>query len=414
MGVIDEFKSEKNIKIIFNAAEKMINDKYNSLNITQNDIMNMIGNTINSICSDAILLNKVVKVMELNKISLSKVKDHLDNIINKQNEIPAEEKKEDEIDQDKYDSEQLLLKVLELEEKRSAANSLSSIKQSQLSQTISKPNQSNQPNQPNQLNHPIQPLQPLQTQPVINDNQTLNNMDINMKILEKIEAIAKDRVEIKYKNIIINSYSRDWDINLNRNKLSFSINVNMQYNIIKPYKLILPKTIKNKTPYVTMNITDGKHSNKVNYIIKNICSNCDNSWDIWEPLNNDISLLLTEKKWQVYFTDFTNKDLEMGADGINIIEVVDNEDKTFDIKIDNSDTFAFNNFNIELLNNFDNILLKTNEDDHVILKVIKISNNNTLTVYNEKINKLSLINATLLNYKAQYSIILNYCYKNIL
>ena len=54
MGVIDEFKSEKNIKIIFNAAEKMINDKYNSLNIAQNDIMNMIGNTINSICSDAI------------------------------------------------------------------------------------------------------------------------------------------------------------------------------------------------------------------------------------------------------------------------------------------------------------------------------------------------------------------------
>ena len=402
MGVIDEFKSEKNIKIIFNAAEKMINDKYNSLNITQNDIMNMIGNTINSICSDAILLNKVVKVMELNKISLSKVKDHLDNIINKQNEIPTEEKKEEEIDQDKYDSEQLLLKVLELEEKRSAANSLSSIKQSQLSNTISKPNQL------------IQPLQPLQPQPVLNDNQTLNNMDINMKILEKIEAIAKDRVEIKYKNIIINSYSRDWDINLNRNKLSFSINVNMQYNIIKPYKLILPKTIKNKTPYVTMNITDGKHSNKVNYIIKNICSDCDNSWDIWEPLNNNISLLLTEKKWQVYFTDFTNKDLEMGADGINIIEVVDNEDETFDIKIDNSDIFAFNNFNIELLNNFDNILLKTNEDDNIILKVIKISNYNTLTVYNEKINKLSLINATLLNYKAQYSIILNYCYKNIL
>jgi hypothetical protein len=104
----------------------------------------------------------------------------------------------------------------------------------------------------------------------------------------------------------------------------------------------------------------------------------------------------------------------MGADGINIIEVVDNEDKTFDIKIDNSNIFVFNDFNIELLNNFDNILLKTNEDDHVILKIIKISNNNTLTVYNEKINKLSLINATLLNYKAQYSIILNYCYKNIL
>lgn len=389
MGVIDEFKSEKNVKIIFNAAEKMINDKYNSLNITQNDIMNIVGNTINSICSDAILLNKVVKVMELNKISLSKVKDHLDNIISKQNEIPVEDKS-DEIDQDKYDSEQLLLKVLELEEKRSAASSLTSIKQSQSSQS-----------------------KPIQSQSMLNDNQTLNNIDMNIKILEKIESIAKDKIEIKYKNIIINSYSRDWDINLNRNKLSFSININMQYNIIKPYKLILPKIIKNKTPYVTMNITDGKHTNKVNYTVKNICPQYDSCWDIWEPLNNNISLLLTEKKWQVYFTDFTNKDLEMGADGINVIEVVDNEDKTFDIKIDNSDIFAFNDFNIELLNNFDNILLKTNEDDNIILKVIKI-NDNILTIYNENINKLSLINATLLNYKAQYSIILNYCYKNIL
>jgi len=395
MGVIDEFKSEKNLKIIFNAAEKMINDKYNSLNITQNDIMNIVGNTINSICSDAILLNKVVKVMELNKISLSKVKDHLDNIISKQNEIPVEEKKE-EIDHDKYDSEQLLLKVLELEEKRSAASSLTSIKQSQSSQSL----QSSQ-------------SKPIQSQSMLNDNQTLNNIDMNIKILEKIESIAKDKTEIKYKNIIINSYSRDWGINLNRNKLSFSININMQYNIIKPYKLILPKIIKNKTPYVTMIITDGKHTNKVNYIIKKICPQYDSCWDIWEPLNNDISLLLTEKKWQVYFTDFTNKDLEMGTDGINVIEVVDNEDKTFDITIDNSDIFAFNNFNIELLNNFDNILLKTNEDDNIILKVIKI-NNNILTIYNEKINKLSLINATLLNYKAQYSIILNYYYKNVL
>lgn len=392
MGVIDEFKSEKNIKIIFNAAEKMINDKYNSLNIAQNDIMNIVGNTINSICSDAILLNKVVKVMELNKISLSKVKDHLDNIISKQNEIPVEEKS-DEIDQDKYDSEQLLLKVLELEEKRSAASSLTSIKQSQSSQSSQS--------------------KPIQSQSMLNDNQTLNNIDMNIKILEKIESIAKDKIEIKYKNIIINSYSRDWDINLNRNKLSFSININMQYNIIKPHKLILPKIIKNKTPYVTMNITDGKHTNKVNYTVKNICPQYDSCWDIWEPLNNDISLLLIEKKWQVYFTDFTNKDLEMGADGINVIEVVDNEDKTFDITIDNSDIFAFNDFNIELLNNFDNILLKTNEDDNIILKVIKI-NDNILTIYNEKINKLSLINATLLNYKAQYSIILNYCYKNIL
>tara|TARA_B100000795_G_scaffold267948_1_gene253834 strand:- start:6830 stop:7999 length:1170 start_codon:yes stop_codon:yes gene_type:complete len=389
MGVINEFKSEKNVNIIFNAAEKMINDKYSSIDIDSDNIMSMIAGTINSICSDAILLNKVVKVMELNKISLSKVKEQLDNIINKKNELPVDEvKNKEEIDQDKYDSEQLLLKVLELEEKRSYVNSI--IPSKQMQKTV-------------------------QVQSIQQDQKIMNNTDINIKILEKIESLSKDKIEIKYKNIIINSYNRDWDTMPNRNKLSFSINIDMKRNIIKHFKLLLPKIIKSKTPYLTMNITDGKNSNKINYIIKNTSTSYDNNynWDTWEPINEDI-LLLSEKKWQVFFTDFNNKDLEMGSDGINIIEVINgNNDNTFDIVIENGDKILYNNFNMELINNFDKILLKTSNSENIMVNIIKIEDN-ILTIYNENLEKKDLINAKLLNYKSQYSIIMSYYQKNIL
>ena len=70
-------------------------------------------------------------------------------------------------------------------------------------------------------------------------------------------------------------------------------------------------------------------------------------------------------------------------------------------------------------NKYDNILLKTGDDIDIILKVIEINNNNITVLYdkNDKknasslasLNKVELTDITeayLLNYKAQYSIIL--------
>ena len=126
MSVIDDFKSDKNINLIFNAASKMIKDKYSNVDTHDNDLINIIKSIILSICSDAILIKKIVKLMELNKIALSKIKEHYDGIINMQNE-PEIIKTEEKDESMKYDSEQLLLKVLELEEKRSVANSLANL-----------------------------------------------------------------------------------------------------------------------------------------------------------------------------------------------------------------------------------------------------------------------------------------------
>ena len=57
MGVIDDFKQEKNKKTIIIASEKMISDKYN-INIDNKELLIIIENIILSICNDAILIKK--------------------------------------------------------------------------------------------------------------------------------------------------------------------------------------------------------------------------------------------------------------------------------------------------------------------------------------------------------------------
>ena len=72
-------------------------------------------------------------------------------------------------------------------------------------------------------------------------------------------------------------------------------------------------------------------------------------------------------------------------------------------------------------NKYDNILLKTGDDNDIVLRVIEIDENNITVLYdkNNKTNESILNNinikditdipeAYLLNYKAQYSIILSY------
>ena len=63
MGIIDDFKHEKNKKTIINASEKMISDKYN-INIDNNDLLIIIENIISSICSDAILIKNAVRCQQ--------------------------------------------------------------------------------------------------------------------------------------------------------------------------------------------------------------------------------------------------------------------------------------------------------------------------------------------------------------
>tara|TARA_B000000477_G_scaffold122083_1_gene125570 strand:- start:585 stop:1730 length:1146 start_codon:yes stop_codon:yes gene_type:complete len=380
MSVIDDFKSDKNINLIFNAASKMIKDKYSNVDTHDNDLINIIKSIILSICSDAILIKKIVKLMELNKIALSKIKEHYDGIINMQNE-PEIIKTEEKDESMKYDSEQLLLKVLELEEKRSVANSLANLQKQQ--SEVKEPKQESFVQQSNPIN-------------------------FNVKILEKLEVLSREKTKISYKNIVINSYNRDWCNNPNRNKLSFTINIDLLKNNIKIDRLLLPKLIKYKTSFVTMTINNNKHAQKIIFVLKT--SSNENAWDIWENVNSDNILLITNKNWHISFTDFLNNDLDMGQDNIDIIEVNDNLNNIYDLTIDNGDKMKYDGFGVSLINKYDNILIKTNLGDNIQGKVLHI-NDNILSVYIENIEKKILMNSSLLNYKGQYTIMMSYCQK---
>ena len=380
MSVIDDFKSDKNINLIFNAASKMIKDKYSNVNTVDNDIISIIKSIILSICSDAILIKNIVKLMELNKIALSKIKEHFDNIINRQNE-PEIIKTEEKDESMKYDSEQLLLKVLELEEKRSVANSIANLQKQQSDVKESKQESSIQQSNP---------------------------INFNVKILERLEVLSREKTKISYKNIVINSYNRDWYNKPDRNKLSFTINIDLQKNNIKVDSLLLPKFIKFKTSYITMTINNNKLAQKNIFVLKR--SSNENAWDIWGNINSDNILLITNKNWHIGFTDFLNNDLDMGQDNIDIIEVNDNLNNCYDLTIDNGNKIKYDSFGVSLINKYDNILIKTNLGDNIQGKVLHI-NDNILSVYIENIEKKILMNSSLLNYKGQYTIMMSYTQK---
>ena len=409
MGVIDELKSEKNISLIIYATEKMLKDKYSNINIEKNELLFVVNNIINNICADALLTKNVFVLMELNKITLSKIKDYYDNIINNidneksmKNTISPENENDDNSDIMKYDSDQLLMKVLELEEKR---NNIALLKKNIISNPNSTINNTN--STINNTNNTISNISDNNSNNV-NIIQQQNN--INLKLLELLNINTNKN---KNKNLIINSYNRDWITNPDRNKISFNINIDLSIHNIKINKILLPVNIKNITPYINLIINDGKINQKIIYILSNNNYN-NNNWDIWEPINNDYVLLIN-KNWHINFTDFLNKELEMGRDSIDVIEVIENDDKDYeeykyDIIINKKNELEYNSFGINLLRPYDNILIKTNTGDNIIAKIANI-NDNTISIYSKNIEKISLINSTLLNYKSQYSIIMTYYHK---
>jgi len=404
MGVIDDFKQEKNKKAIIIASEKMINDKY-KINIDNKELIIIIENIIISICNDAILIKNVVKLIELNTIALTKIKDYVEKyIINKHEEIiyQPEQPVDRELINNKYDTEDLLSKVIELEEKRKTLNTivnLDSIKE---------------PDIPNVANNIENKFNKNSTFALINNpvsSNTNENIELVAYIIEKMESIINNKKNISYKNLIINSYNRDWTIYDDRNDLTLSINIDLNKNVIEPKKLLMPKYIKNITPYINMIIDDSKKTQKFQFILSNANAN-NGSWDLWDIINGEHDNLnnfinLTNKDWVISFTDFLNNKLNLGTDNININRISRTiEDNQYNITIDMKDIVLFNEYYLEYNNKYDNILLKTIDDEDIILKILEI-NNNVITVLSDK-NIIDYVDSTLLNYKAQYTIFLKY------
>ena len=428
MGVIDDFKQEKNRMAIIVATEKMIMDKYN-ITIDKLELKGIIDQIILSICNDAILIKSVVKLIELNTIALTKIKDYIEyNIINKKivnNDDKDELTAEEIIDNiSKYNTDELLSKVIELEEKRKTVNTLASAEKKA---NIEPVNVSSVP--------PISLAIKETPKYSLVNNVNVENLETIAYIIEKMESIMNNKKNINYKTLIINSYNRDWTIYNNRNNLSLSVNIDLTKNIIEPKKLLMPKYVKNITPYINMTINDGKKTQKFQFILSNTAcrdagrddTNYNGNWDTWSIMNGELETInniiqLNNKEWVISFTDFLNNELDLGSDCINIVRITKTfDDNQYNILTEKTDIMLFNGHQLNLINKYDNILLKTGDDNDIILKVIEINNNNITVLYdkNDKKNESALATldntditditeAYLLNYKAQYSIILSY------
>jgi hypothetical protein len=252
-----------------------------------------------------------------------------------------------------------------------------------------------------------------------------------------MESIMNNKKNINYKTLIINSYNRDWTIYNNRNNLSLSINIDLTKNIIEPKKLLMPKYVKSITPYITMTINDGKKTQKFQFILSvsaettgdGTCNGTGTggNWDTWIIMNNELEtinniVLLNNKEWVISFTDFLNNELELGSDCININRITKTfNDNQYNIITEKTDMLGYNGYHLDLINKYDNILLKTSDDNDILLKVLEIDDNNITVLYkDEKEDKdtggiwgpggniTDITEAYLLNCKAQYSIILAY------
>lgn len=447
MSIIDEFKGEKNRNLIIQASNKMLLDKYN-LSLRTELLISIINTIISSMSKDAILMNNTIKLMELNTITLAKMKDYvmknIDNINAANNNIDITERPTvnesnvanneaitaqaaqtaqnyiEDYNYNKTDiltNEELLIRVKEYEHKRIISNTiLANIENnSDISST---------------------------------DNTTANTANIIPEIMEKVltSINMNTNTEINKKTLIINSFSRDWINNPNRNKLTFTVNIDLQNNIIEPLKILFPKYVKDLTPYIVLIITDNHKTFKYTFLY----SKTSGKWDIWKLVNKDNNINnyinLTNKSWKIKFLDYLNNELNLGNDDIKISQINDYKMNTYDnninaetnidnilmsyndpnnlpkdnkadtklnmyeINIDYSNLLEYDEYKLNIISKYDYMQLKTYSNKYVNIKVIDVDNDQgKIIILNEtNLMKEEFINSSLLNYGAQYSIILTY------
>jgi hypothetical protein len=442
MTVVDDFKSEKNKNIIIQASNKMLLDKY-KISLNPEVLLNIINIIITSMCKDAILMNNTIKLMELNTITLTKMKDYVNkniDIINESsniegtsvttsvenninNDISDANYNNNDLSNEEYNTrkeiltnEELLIRVRDYENSRTISNTVLA--------NIDNNIDINNPNNVNNITNP----------------NNVNNINMIPEIIEKV--LTTINTNINKKTLIINSFSRDWINNPLRNKLFFTINIDLQNNIIEPLKILFPLYVKNRTPYVILVITDNHKTFKFNFLYSKTAGN----WDIWKLINKDNNINnninLVNKNWKIHFLDNLNNELDLGKDDIKISNIndyklnkYDNDDNNYietnidnilmpsnivtkntkkknlyEINIDYSNIIEYDEYNLNIVSKYDYMQLKTCSNKYVNIKVIDIDINlGKIIILNENnLVKEDFINSSLLNYSAQYSLILTY------
>jgi hypothetical protein len=450
MAIIDEFKSEKNRSLIIQASTKMLFEKYN-LSLNADVLQNIIQAIITAMSKDAVLMNNTVKLMELNTITLAKMKDYITKNIEAMNapavptsipdaSPPMPPQGVDDTTAvttqfsgynkgDILTNEELLLRVKEYEHSRVMATTILANIDATTAAEGTMATSANAGNAAQSNTVPSVPSVP-----------SIAVADIMEKVISSMNTSTNTYVNKK--TLIINSYSRDWINNPSRNQLSFTVNIDLQSNIIEPLKILFPAYVKDMSPYITMVITDNHRTFKYNFLY----SKTSGKWDIWKLINkgNNINnnINLSNKKWKINFFDYLNHELSLGRDDIKISQVSDYtthkydnqmmdtnidtilmpetrkrpqepshpQSNLYEVGIDFSDQFEYDEYKLNNISKYDYVQLKTYRNTFVNMKVLEVDNDiGKIIMLNENnLTKEDFVNASLLNYGSQYSLILTY------
>jgi hypothetical protein len=486
MAIIDEFKSDKNRSLIIQASTKMLLDKYR-LSLNAETLTNIMNAVISAMSKDAILMNNTIKLMELNTITLAKMKDYIiknidrirndgfindnedsvtnasvaggsvanaANATNATNETASstsaanaasaandtmgianaatDYKEENSFNKgDILSNEELLIRVKEYENNRAIsstmlANAANAANAANIDNTVSAANAAN----------------------AANAASTAQATNILPEMMEKV--LTSINTFINKKTLVINSFSRDWINNPKRNQLSFTVNIDLQSNIIEPLKILFPRYVKDITPYIVLVITDNHRTFKYNFLY----SKSSGKWDIWELMGGDTadkksninnSINLVNKTWKIHFLDYLNNELNLGKDDIKVSQINDYQmnygnntsidtnidtillsphnlkkdaerqdakrrQSFYEINIDYSNQLEYDDYNLETVSKYDYMLVKTYKNNYVNIKVLEVNNDlgKIIVLNSDGLSKDDFVNSSLLNYGAQYSLILTY------
>jgi hypothetical protein len=387
MGIFDEYKSIKNRDLIFNAATKMIKDKFN-ININNDTLLKLINNIISVISNDAILLNKHMKLTEYNNLTLAKIKEYIGKQIHKDNDLQKPKDDDSKI----YDDDELLSKVQELEEKRRVSSTILSNITDENIKAVS------------------ENLEKVDVLNSIDNDFIFDNIitDTESKFIfnnQKHKSLLYNTKKYRVKKtFMINTFDRDWILQPLRNTLQFKISIDLQLNIVEPLKILFPLNVKTLTPYVNMLLTDSLKLQKYIFLFnKNI-----GDWDEWILIDNQNvqPINVSHNEWKITFTDFINKELRLGSDDIIVTEISNFGKEGYCAKISFDKNYDYLQNSIK---SFDYILLKTFSSNFVNVMVLDnkidtliLSNNN------DTLKQEDFINSKILNYKAQYFIFFSY------
>lgn len=373
------FRQVKNLSFVKMACNRMLLDKYN-IQLADEKITELINKVAALVENDD--KNANLSLNELNNITLSKIRGIYEKYSDKESlrtppvpkaisvpktsapsineEIPKEDFQNKFLDEDMIN-----FKVKELEKTRQAIPTFSNETKNQ-------------------------PMHSADEEDNIAEYNTGKNIPISFTMTP---AVNKTQT---YKQIQINSISRNWLLHKDRNSMNAEITINLDNHVLFPDTLCLPSFVADMTPCVTMYISDGH--DKISYIFT--CSRRNYTWDSWNTVASAESIDLRHKIWSLELYDMCGRKLCMGCDCFNILEIEKNEGG-YKIKIPKQeipfkigDTLCIRT---SKETNIYETILKITEDGHVL----HITSNNSIDIQD-------FIDSVILNVNAQFSFMIKY------